>query len=56
MCPACLASMGMLVAAAAASATALTALVATRIRPKKTDTTDQPSGDDRASTDDRVQG
>jgi hypothetical protein len=56
MCPVCLASIGMLVAAAAASAGAATALVAAKIRPKKPDLTNQSNGDNHATTEDRIQG
>jgi hypothetical protein len=56
MCPACLASIGMLVAAAASSAGAATALVAAKIRSKKPDVTTQPNGDSHAATEDRIQG
>lgn len=55
MCPACLASIGMLAAAAAASAGAATALVAAKIRPRKPEATTQSSGDDHATTEDRIQ-
>ncbi len=54
MCPACLASLGMLVAAGVASAGAATALVAARIRNKKTD--DQFRGDTDATAENRIQG
>jgi hypothetical protein len=44
MCPACLASIGMLVAAGS-SAAALTALVAAKIRRKKPDAMTQSTGE-----------
>lgn len=54
MCPACLASIGMLVAAGVASAGAATALVAAKIRSKKPDS--QSRGDTDESTENRIQG
>jgi hypothetical protein len=56
MCPACLASLGTLVAAAAASAGAATALAAAKIRIKKSDVTPRPSGESHAATENRIQG
>jgi hypothetical protein len=56
MCPACLASIGMLVAAAAASAGAATAVVAAKIRSKQPEATTQPNGDRHVATENRVQG
>ena len=56
MCPACLASLGMLLAAATAGTGALTALLTTKIRPITPDSRDQPRGGNHARTEDRIQG
>ncbi len=56
MCPACLASLGMMAAAALASASAVTALVATKIRPKKPEASTQTHGENQVATEDRIQG
>jgi hypothetical protein len=54
MCPACLASMGMLVAAGS-SAAALTALVAAKIRRKKPDAMTQSTGETHEPSGNRIQ-
>ena len=53
MCPACLASIAMVVAAAASAGA--TALVAAKILPKKLEAMTEPDGDKNASTEDRIQ-
>lgn len=52
MCPACLASLGMLVAAVA-SAGGLTAVVAAKVRSKKAEAQPQSKGEDHG-TEDRI--
>ena len=56
MCPACLASLGMIAAAAVASASAATALVAAKIRSKKPEASNQTHGENHVATEDRIQG